>query len=72
MAVLCLCCCTGFSLIVMSGIYALVAQASLCSGFSCCRAWALGVRAPRVAAHGVGSCDPLALEHRLSTCGMWA
>ena len=72
MAVLGLCCCTGFSLIVLRGVYSLVVQASLRSGFSCCRAWASGVRASIVAAHGLGSCDSQALEHRLSSCGTWA
>ena len=41
MAVLGLCCC---------------ARASHCGGFSCCGAWALGVWASVVVAHGFGSC----------------
>ena len=35
-------------------------RASHCSGFSCCRAWALGAQASVVEAHG------------LSSCGAWA
>ena len=37
------------------------AQASHCSGFSCCRAWALGALASVVAARGLGSCGLRAL-----------
>ena len=44
-------------------------QASHCSGFSCCRAWALGMRASVVVACGLSSCGLWALEHRLSSCG---
>ena len=46
--------------------------ASHCGGFSCCRSWALGVRASVVVAGGLSSCGSRALEHRLSTCGAWA
>ena len=46
--------------------------ASHCSGFSCCRAWALGTQASVVVAHGLSSCGSWALEHRLSSCGSWA
>ena len=35
------------------------ARASHCGDFSCCRAWALGTRAP------------VAAPHRLSSCGSW-
>ena len=52
------------------------AQASHCSGFSCCEALALGMRASVVVvmgsvvvACGLSSCGSLALEHRLSSCG---
>ena len=48
------------------------AWASHCRGFSCCRAWALGVRASVVVACGLGSCGSWALEHSLSSCGTWA
>ena len=44
-------------------------QASHCGGFSCCRAWALGMRASVVVAHGLSSCGSWALECRLSSCG---
>ena len=46
--------------------------ASHCSGFSCCRARALGMRASVVVAHGLSSCGARALECRLSSCGAWA
>ena len=45
------------------------AWASHCSGFSCCRAQALGVRASIVVARGLSSCGSQALERRLSSCG---
>ena len=57
LAVLGLCCC---------------ARASHCGGFSCCRAQALGARAPVVVARGLSSCGWWALERRLSSCGAWA
>ena len=47
-------------------------RASRCSGFSCCRARALGVRASVVVAHGLSSCGTWALERRLSSCGTQA
>ena len=49
------------------------ARASHCGGFSCCRAWALGVQASVVAALRLSSCGIWALEHvGLSSCGTWA
>ena len=48
------------------------AWASHCSGFSCCRAWALGMRTSVVVARGLSSCGSRALECRLSSCGAWA
>ena len=62
----------GLSLIAMSGEGATLhcnAQASYCSGFSCCGAWALGARASVVVARGLSSCGSWALECRLSSCG---
>ena len=54
LAMLGLCCCAGFSLVSASRAYSLVvtcrlliAVASPCSGFSSCRAWALGHSSPR-------------------------
>ena len=38
------------------------AQASHCGGFSCCGAWALGMRTSVVVACGVSSCSSQALE----------
>ena len=65
LAALGLCCSEGFSLVAASGGYSRVVQASRCSGFFCCEAWALG-RA------GFSSCSSLALEYRLGDCGAWA
>ena len=48
------------------------AWASHCSGFSCCRARALGMRASVVVACGLSSCGSRALELRLSNCGAQA
>ena len=45
------------------------ALASHCSGFSCCEAWVLGVRASVIVARGLSSCGSQALERRLSSCG---
>ena len=44
--------------------------ASFCSGFSCCRAQASGVRAS--VALRLSSCSSRVLEYRLSHCGMQA
>ena len=62
LAVLDLCCCEGLSLVVNRGYSA---QAPHCSGFSCCRAWALGYM-------GFSICDSHALELRFNSCGTWA
>ena len=48
------------------------AQASHCSGFSCCEAQALGARASVIVARGLSSCSSWALERRLSSCGAQA
>ena len=56
------------SLVAASGGY----SSLWCAGFSCCRAWALGVRASVVVAHGLSSCGLQALERGLSSCGSWA
>ena len=61
---------TGFLQLQRAGaILHCGAQASHCSGFSCCRAWALGTQASVVVACGLSSCGSWALEHRLSSCG---
>ena len=44
-------CCAGLSLVVGRAALYSSAQASHCSGFSCCRAWALEHM-------GFGSCGP--------------
>ena len=60
----------GLSLVAVSGGYSSCGvRASHCSGFSCCRAQALGARASVVAARGLGSCGSHALERRLNSCG---
>ena len=49
------------------------AQASLCGGFSCCGAWALGTQVSVVAACRLSSCGTQAPEHAgFSSCSMWA
>ena len=48
------------------------AWASHCSGFSCCGARALGVRASVAVASGLSSCGSRALARRLSSCGVRA
>ena len=52
----------GLSLTVVSGGYSLVALASRCSGFPCCRAQTLGCP-------GFSSCSSWAPERGLSSCG---
>ena len=70
MAVLGLCCCAwAFSSCGERATLRCGARASHCSGFSCCRARALGVWALVVVAHGLSSCGSRALECRLNGCG---
>ena len=45
------------------------AEASHCSGFSCCWTWALGAQASVAGAHGLSSWGFQALEHRFNSCG---
>ena len=67
--VLGLCCSTrAFSSCGERGLL-FIAWASHCSGFSSCRARALGRRASVVVAHRLSSCGSRALERRLSSCG---
>ena len=69
--------CVGSSLLCTGFLYLHRAGATLncgvwashCSGFSCCRARAVGVRASVVAARGLSRCGSQALERRLSSCG---
>ena len=57
LAVLGLHCCTGFlQLWTVGATLRCGAQPSHCGGFSCCGAWALGVRASVAAARGLSSC----------------
>ena len=48
----------GLSLVVASGGYSSLrcVGVSHCSGFSCCRAWALGTQVSVAVAHGLSSC----------------
>ena len=55
----------GLLFVAVCGL--LIAVASLC-----CGAWALGMRASVVVAHGLSSWGSWALERRLSSCGAWA
>ena len=55
----------GLSLVVVSRGY----SSLRCTGFSCCGARALGMRASAVVARGLSSCGSRALERRLSSCG---
>ena len=69
-------CCAGFSLVVASGglLSSCGARVSRCSGFSCCRAWALGRVDSAVAVHGLQSTGLIALVHGPScsaTCGIF-
>ena len=43
-------------------VFTALVQASHCSGFSCCRAQAVGTRASVLAAHGLSSCGTQALD----------
>ena len=62
LALLGLCCCEGFSLVVVCGL--LIAAASLVMGH---RLWGIG--ASVVVVCGLSGCSSQALEHRLSCCG---
>ena len=63
LAVLDLRCCTGFSLVAVSGGYSSChVPASHWRGFSCCRAWALSMWASIVAVHGLSSCGSLRMD----------
>ena len=52
-------------LVAASGCY----SSLQCSGFSFCRAQALGMRASVFVSCGLSSCGSRALERRLSSCG---
>ena len=56
-----------FSLVLASRGYSLVGvRASHCSGFSCCRAWALCGQTSIAVVCGLSSCDSWSLEHKLT------
>ena len=56
------CCTLAFSSCCEQVYSSLLAQASYCSGFSCCRAQVLGLVV-------FSTCGSQALKHQLSTCG---
>ena len=68
-----LCCCTGFSLVVMSysGLLCSCAWASYCSGFPGCGTPVLGRTCFRSCGTWAQECGSWSLEHRLSSCGAW-
>ena len=71
LAVLSLCCCTGFALVVWVGLLSSAgAQASHCSGLFC-GAWVLGAWASVLVAHGLRICSSWAVEHKLNSCSTW-
>ena len=62
----------GLSLVAASRVFSnCAAWASCFSGFSCCRAQALGEWPSVAAAGGLSSWGSHALEHELSGCGTW-
>ena len=70
LAVLGLRCCWGFSLVVASRSYSLVAMHGiLIEAASHCRAQVLDTRASVTGACGLCSCGSPALENRLNSCG---
>ena len=70
MSVLGLHCCTrAFSSCGEWGLLFIVVRGPHCSGFSCCRAQALGAQASVAVARELSSCGSEALERRLSSCG---
>ena len=69
LAVLGLCCCTGFSLVAASGGYSLVVSGLFIAVASLVERRLQGMQASVVVAHGLSSCDSQALELRLSSSG---
>ena len=61
--------CSEQGLLCIAGHRLLIAVASHCGGFSCCRAQALGTWAPGAAAQGLTGCGSPALDRELSSCG---
>ena len=62
-------CARAFSSCDERGLLFIAVRGLLIAVASRCGAWALGVRASVVVAHGLSSCGSPALEHRLSNCG---
>ena len=62
------CCAWALSSCGKCWLLYLQARASHCSGFSCCRAWALGAWASVLVVRGLRSCGSQAPEHRFSLC----
>ena len=75
LAALGLCCCPrAFSSCGAGAPLCCGARASHCSGFSCCRAQALGMQASVVAARGLQSAGSVVVAHGLScstACGIF-
>ena len=67
------CCARAFSSCGAWGLLFVAVRGLLIAVASRCGAWALGVQASVVAAHGLSSCSTQALEHAgFSSCGVWA
>jgi len=65
LAVLDLCCCADFSLVAMLGLLIAVTSFIAEHGLE-------GEQASLATAVGFSSCSSRALEHKLSSCGIWA
>ena len=73
MAVLGLCCCTGFSLVAASGGYSPVAlQELLTAAAPLVCSTGSRAQASAAVAHGLSGCSSRALKHRLNSCGAQA
>ena len=67
LALLGLCHCAGFSLVVVSGTFSLMWNAGLSSQWLLLL-WSTGSQDSVIKARGLSSCHSWALEHRLSSC----
>ena len=61
----------GLCLVVAGGSSSVAERGLLLAVVFSCGAWTLGTQASVVAAHGLSSCGPQVLEHRLNICGTW-
>ena len=70
LAVIGLHCCTGFSLVMVSGVCSPVVHGPLIAEASPVEEHGLqSTQASVVVIHGLSSCGSWAVEHRLSSCG---